>query len=48
MSKFLASLVLATSLLAGIGSASAAPSDDVLRERAQSGQITPHGIFDAR
>lgn len=48
MSKILAALVLATSLVAGVGAASAAPSDDAVRERAQSGQFTPHGIFDAR
>lgn len=48
MSKFLASLVLATSILAGVGAANAAPSNMGLQERAQSGQITPHGVFDAR
>lgn len=48
MSKFLAALVLATSVLAAAGAASAAPADDALRERALAGQFTPHGIFDAR
>lgn len=48
MSKLIASFVLAASLLAGIGAASAAPYGMSLKERAESNQITPHGIFDAR
>ncbi len=48
MSKLIASLVLATSLLASVGAATAAPYGMSLQERAESNQITPHGIFDAR
>ena len=49
MTKLIASLVLAASVLTGIASANAAPDfGNALRDAARmSGQITPHGVFDA-
>jgi hypothetical protein len=47
MTKFIASLVIAGSLLAGVGAAQAGPGN-ALKEAAQAGFITPHGVFDGR
>ncbi len=49
MTKFITSLALVTAILAG---ASVAQADQMygnaLRDAAQAGQITPHGVFDGR
>jgi hypothetical protein len=47
MTKIIASLIVASSLLAGIGSASAAPGSAV-QDAARLGFITVGGAFDAR
>ena len=49
MTKLIASLVLAASVLSGIASANAQPIyGSSVRDLARmTGQITPHGIFDA-
>ena len=41
MTKFIASIVLAASVLAGVGAAQAMPEYQV-------NSITPHGVFDGR
>ncbi len=50
MTRLIASLILATSVLAGISTAKAEPSyGHALRDLAQSGSnITPHGVFDGQ
>ena len=49
MTKFIASIVLAASVLAGIGAAQADPSyGNALRDSAQAGNITPGGVWDGR
>ena len=49
MTKFIASLVLAGSILASISAAQAQPLyGDAIRMAAQAGQITPGGVFDGR
>jgi hypothetical protein len=49
MTKFIASIVLATSVLAGVSAAHADQMyGNALRAAAQSGQITPGGVFDGR
>ena len=47
MSKIIASAVLALTLIAGAASANAGYGN-ALREAAQAGFITPHGVFDGR
>ena len=49
MTKFISSLVLAASILAGVSAAEAhSKYGSAIREAAQSGQITPGGVFDGR
>jgi hypothetical protein len=49
MTKFITTIVLAATVLAGVSAAQAAPMfGNALREAAQAGSITPHGVFDAR
>lgn len=45
MTRFLAALAVAATLAAG---AAHAEPGNALKEAAQMGNITPHGIFDAR
>lgn len=47
MSRILAALALATTLATGIASANAAPGN-AQKDVATMGQITPHGVWDAR
>jgi hypothetical protein len=49
MTKLITSITLAVSLLAGVATAKADPMyGDAVRAAAQSGQLTPHGVFDGR
>lgn len=49
MTKLIASLAVVASLVAGMASAYAHPTHtDAVRETARMGQITQHGVFDAR
>lgn len=49
MTKLITSIVLAASVLAGIGAAQADPMyGNAIRMAAQAGQITPGGVFDGR
>lgn len=47
MTRILAALAVAATLATGIASANAAPGN-ALKDIATMGQITPHGVWDAR
>lgn len=47
MTKIITSAVLAITLIAGAASANAGYGD-ALREAAQAGSLTPHGVFDGK
>jgi hypothetical protein len=49
MTNLLAALIVAGSLLAGVGAAQAdTMAGNAIQSAAQAGFITPHGVFDGR